>query len=161
MPFYPLFSGFSASPLFLFLLFLVCYFSLVVFCDDFLSFIFYVSCLFSRFMFCSCHEVCLIGKIVLFLLIAFYLHLPIQVLSFSFSPFMFLLSQSILLISLLQNSGSYSYIYCFFLFAFYALIKCLTTSSDVELQSSDTATLLKLLCVSVFLFWVDFLSTFS
>lgn len=90
------FGGCSIAPLFPFPCYSVCYFSLVVFYDAFLSFIFYVSCLFSRFMFCSYHEVCLIDKIVLFLLLAFYLHLPIQVLSFSSSPFMFLLPQSIL-----------------------------------------------------------------
>ena len=148
----------SIAPLFPFPYYSVCYFSLVVFYDAFLSFIFYVSHLFSRFRFCSYHEVCLIDKIVLFVLIAFYLHLPIQVLSFSSSPFMFLLPQSILFYLWV----CYSYFYCFFLFAFYAIIKCLTTFSDVGLQSSDTATLLKLLYISLLLFQVeDFLSTFS
>ena len=51
-----------------------------------------------RFLLCGYHEVCikhLIDKIVLFLLIASCLHFPIQVPSFSSSPFMFLLSQII------------------------------------------------------------------
>ena len=83
MPFYPLFSGFSVSPLFLFLLFLsailVWWFSVIFLSISSFFFFFNVSCLCSRFLFCGHREVCikcLIGKIILLLVVS-YLHLPI------------------------------------------------------------------------------------
>lgn len=85
-PFYLLFSDCSVSPLFIFSCASVCYFSFVVFFYGFLHFFifFYVSYFSSGFLFCGYHAVCmkcLIDKILLFLLIAFYLHSPIQILS--------------------------------------------------------------------------------
>ena len=86
---------------------------------------------------------------------------------FSSSPSMFLLSQIIpfYVVSSLPNWSSYSYFYCLFPFKLYAIIKYLTTYSDVELQFSDSAgvfiTLIKVLCTFAFLFQVEeLLSTF-
>ena len=106
------FGGCSIAPLFPFPCYSVRYFSLVVFYDAFLSSIFYVSCVFSRFMFCSYHEACLIDKIVLFLLLAFYLHLPVWIPFFLF-PFWLLFSQIIPFVVSLLNWSTYSYFYCF------------------------------------------------
>ena len=116
MPFYLLFSGCSVSLSFLSL----CVFLSAILFSWFSMMFFSVS---SFYMFCVsaldlsfvCIK-CLIDKIVLFLLIACYLHLPIWVLSFFSSPFMLLLSQIIpfYVVSLLTNWSSYSYFYCFF-----------------------------------------------
>ena len=107
LPFYRMFSGCSICPFFLFPCVSVCHFGLVVFYDVFLSFLFFfASCLCCTFMFYGYHEVCiehLINRIVLFLLIASYLHLPIH-----FPPFSsFLLILKIrLFFILLLNLGS-------------------------------------------------------
>lgn len=78
-----------------------------------LFFMFYVC---SRYMFCLM-KVCkkhLIDRVGLFLLMAFYLHLPIWIPSCS--SFMFPLSQIIpfCVVSLLSNWSRYSYFYCLF-----------------------------------------------
>ena len=95
---------------------------------------FVVSFLHSRLMFCGYHKVCikqLIDKIILFLLIASYLHLSIWVLSFSSSPFLFLLSQILLLMLCVcyQIEAAIVFLFVFFaflsLFNLYAIIKCL------------------------------------
>ena len=78
-----------------------------VFPDVFLSFLFFLHTS-ALDLFCDCNEIqikLIMVKIVLFLLIASYLHLPIWASSFSSSPFIFLLSQIIpfCVVSLLSN----------------------------------------------------------
>ena len=77
LPFYLLFSGCSIFPLFVFHSISDCHFSLVVFCDGFLSLLFIYELWFcSDFLFSGYHEVCikyLIDDMVHFL-IASYLH---------------------------------------------------------------------------------------
>ena len=122
----------------------VCHFSFLVLHTVFLSFLFFVSYLCSRFTSYGYHEVyikCLTDKIVLFLLISLYLHLSIQVPSFSSSSFMFLLSQNVpfQVENLLPNWGSYSYFYCLFSpFPLHTITKCLKICCDKELQFSDS-----------------------
>ena len=91
---------------------------LVVFYNDFLSFIFFMFRV-SGFLFCGDYGACtkhLIDKIVFILLIASYLHLPIRVPSFSSFPFMILLSQiACLYVNLWSKWSSYS---CYFYFFF-------------------------------------------
>lgn len=77
-----------------------CHFNVMVFYDVSLGFPFFLNfnvlSLCSRFVFCDYHEVCvkhLIDKVILLILISFYLHLPTWVLPFSFSTFMFLFPQ--------------------------------------------------------------------
>ena len=148
------------------------YFSLSSWFGGFLWFffsflLFYVYCLCSRFMFCGYHEVCikrLVDKMVLFLLIASYLHLPIGFLTFSPSPSAFLLSQIIPfhVVSLLPNWSSYNYFFWFSPFNLYAIIKCLI---PILIKSYNflilCITLLTVLCPFTFSFLVkDLLSTF-
>ena len=70
--------------------------------------IFYVSVLYLFFVVAFLKH--FIDRTVLFLLIASYLHLSRQVLTFSSSPFMFVLSQIVpfYVVSLLPNQSSYS-----------------------------------------------------
>ena len=83
----------------------------------------------------------LMDKIVLFLLIASYLHLSVQILSFSSSPSMFLLSQIIpfWIVSSSPNWNVYVYFNAFLPFNLCVIIKCLLTCSNPELQFSNSA----------------------
>lgn len=118
----------------------VCHFSLVLFYEIFLSFLFYYgSCLCSRFMCCGDCEVYikhLIDEIVLFLLAASYLFACI-------GPIFFLLPICFCcpiipfcVVNLWPNWSRCGYLYCCFLFNLYTVIKCLTTYCDTEVAVS-------------------------
>ena len=118
---------------------------------------FYAFCFFPKSVFCDSHEICmccLIDKIVHSLLIASYLHLSIWALSFS-SPFMFLFSQNTPFLCWLHYRIEIAMVIftAFFPFKLYAIIKCLTTYSDIELQSPDSACVFITLIKNFFLYF--------
>ena len=95
MPFYLLFSGCFIFLLFLFPCISDCHFSLVVFCDVFLSFLFiYDLQLFFDFLSSCYHEVFITDRIdeMVPFLTASYPHWPMRVPGFSSSPYAFVVT---------------------------------------------------------------------
>ena len=110
LPFYLCFFLFASH--FHCLFFLV----LVILYDVFLIFLFFcVLCLCSRFMFCGYHEDFvkrLINEMVFFLLMSFYLHLPIIILSSS-SPVTFFVVANMLWVYFKLELDTVNFLLCF------------------------------------------------
>ena len=109
LPFYLCFFVCFTFPLFIFPCvgdFVWCFSHFPLFC---------VLCLCSRFMFCDYHEdfvKCLINEMVFFLLMSFYLHLPIIILSSS-SPFTFFVVTNMLWVYFKLELDTVNFLLCF------------------------------------------------